>query len=235
MEDDIQKELKGYSSRQKAKILQRFFKTGKGDYGEGDLFLGISVPDIRKVCKKYFKNISFRELDTFLKSEFHEYRLFGLLTLTYMYEKGDEELRKEIFEYYLNNRRYVNNWDLIDTTAPKIVGEYIKNHSEARNILDELVVSDNLWDQRIAVLSTFAFLKDEDFDATLKFAKMLLNHEHDLMHKAVGWMLREVGKRDEKVLKEFLNKYYKRMPRTMLRYSIERFDKDERLRYLERL
>jgi len=235
MEDDIQKELKGYSSRQKAKILQRFFKTGKGDYGEGDLFLGISVPDIRKVCKKYFKNISFRELDIFLKSEFHEYRLFGLLTLTYMYEKGDEELRKEIFEYYLKNRRYINNWDLVDTTAPKIVGEYIKNHSEARNILDELVVSDSLWDQRIAVLSTFAFLKDGDFDTTLKFAEILLNHKHDLMHKAVGWMLREVGKRDDKVLKEFLNKYYKRMPRTMLRYSIERFDKDERLRYLEKL
>lgn len=235
MKDDIQKELKGYSSKHKAKVLQRFFKTGKGEYGEGDLFLGISVSDIRKVCKKYFNSISFKELDSFLRSEFHEYRLFALLTLTYRCEKGDEGLRKEIFEYYLDNRKYINNWDLVDTTAPKIVGEYIKNYGKGKAILDELVMSDSLWDQRIAVLSTFAFIRDGDFDTTLKFAKILFNHEHDLIHKAVGWMLREVGKRDVRVLREFLNKYYRKMPRTMLRYSIEKFDKDERLRYLGRI
>lgn len=234
----IIQDFKKLSSEEKAKGYKKFFKTGKGEYGEGDVFIGVAVPEVRKLCKKYLKEVSFDDLDFFISNEIHEYRLFALLILTYMYEntkkkknsKKRERRQKEIYDYYIKNKRWINNWDLIDTTAPKIVGEYLKERD--KSILYELIESDSIWDQRIAILSTFAFIKEEDFKEILRFSELLLNHEHHLIHKALGWMLREVGKRDVEVLKEFLNKYMDKMPRTMLRYAIEKFNRKERLRYL---
>lgn len=230
--DSIVKDLKSYSSKEKAVVYQRFFKTGKGEYGEGDMFIGITVPNIRKVCTKYFNDLSFNDLDFFVKNDIHEYRLFGLLVLTYKFKGASELERKDIFEYYLRNTKYINNWDLVDVTAPKIVGEYLKD--KKRDVLYGLVKSSNLWEQRIAVVCTYVFIQEDDFKEILFFAKYLLPHEHDLIHKAVGWMLREVGKRDMDVLRKFLDKYVTKMPRTMLRYSIEKMDEQERLGYLRR-
>ena len=234
----IIKELKKVSSSKKAKIHQRFFKTGKGEYGEGDVFIGVTVPNIRSICKKYLKEISLRDLNFFITHEVHEYRLFALLILTYMYERSEkekilkikEEKQKEIFDYYIKHIRWINNWDLVDVTAPKIVGQYLKDKD--RSLLYDLIESKSIWEQRIAILSTFTFIKDNDFKEILSFSEMLLDHYHDLIHKALGWMLREVGKKDVDVLKKFLNKHVSKMPRTMLRYAIEKFDKEERLRYL---
>jgi 3-methyladenine DNA glycosylase AlkD len=228
MRKDIVKDLQQYSSKEKAKILQRFFKTGKGEYGEGDVFVGITVPNIRIVCKKYFKDITLEELDPFLTNEIHEYRLFALLTLVCKFEKADEKLKKDIYEYYLKNTEYINNWDLVDLTAPKIM----VNAEEAR--LHRLIVSKNMWEQRIAILSTLPDIKKGQFNNILAFSEKLINHEHNLIHKALGWMLREVGKRDIKVLRKFLDEYYTQMPRVMLRYSIEKMEKDERDRYMGR-
>jgi len=228
MRKDIVKDLQSYSSKEKAKVLQRFFKTGKGEYGEGDVFVGITVPSIRSVAKKYYKDISFEELNPFLTDEIHEYRLFALLTLVYKFEKADEKVRKEIYEYYLKNTKYINNWDLVDLTAPKIM----VNAEEAR--LDRLIASENIWKQRIAILSTLPDIKKGQFNNILAFSQKLINHERDLIHKALGWMLREVGKKDIEVLRKFLNKYHDKMPRTMLRYSIEKMEKGERDRYMGR-
>ncbi len=231
-------DFKNVSSSEKAKIYQRFFKTGKGEYGEGDVFIGVTVPNIRSICKKYLKEISLRDLNFFITHEVHEYRLFALLILTYMYERSEkekilkikEEKQKEIFDYYIKHIRWINNWDLVDVTAPKIVGQYLKDKD--RSLLYDLIESKSIWEQRIAILSTFTFIKDNDFKEILSFSEMLLDHYHDLIHKALGWMLREVGKKDVDVLKKFLNKHVSKMPRTMLRYAIEKFDKEERLRYL---
>lgn len=230
--DDILGDFKKVSSKEKAQILQRFFKTGKGEYGEGDVFIGVVVPEIRRLCKKYYKDLTLKELDFFLHSKIHEYRLFALLCLTYKYEKADEKEQKKIFNYYLRNTKYINNWDLVDLSAPKIVGAYLREKD--RSVLYRLVKSNNLWEQRIAVLSTAPFIYMNDFKDIMRFAKILINHEHDLIHKAVGWMLREVGKKDIDVLRKFLDRYGSKMPRTMLRYSIEKFDKEERLIYLKK-
>jgi 3-methyladenine DNA glycosylase AlkD len=232
MREDIIKDLQQYSSREKSKILQRFFKTGKGEYGEGDIFVGITVPNIRSVAKKYYKEISFDELNDFVSSEIHEFRMFGLLTLTYKFEKAGEKLKEEIYNYYLKNTKYINNWDLVDVTAPKIVGKYLKDRP--RDILFELVKSENMWEQRIAILSTFVFIKNDQFEEILDFSKKLINHEHDLIHKALGWMLREVGKRDIDVLRKFLDEYHTAMSRVMLRYAIEKLEKSERDEYMGR-
>jgi 3-methyladenine DNA glycosylase AlkD len=229
--EELIKDLKQFSDEKQAKILSRFFKTGKGEYGEGDIFLGIKVPDIRKVAKKYVK-IELNEIQKTLDNKHHEVRLCGALILTYKYEKTKtEEEKKDIYEFYMKNYNAINNWDLVDLTAPKISGPYL--FDKDKKILHEWVESKNLWKRRIAVLSTFYFIRQNDFSDCLIFCQKLLGDKHDLMHKACGWMLREIGKRDEKVLTEFLDKYVKKMPRTMLRYSIERLEEKKRLYYLK--
>jgi 3-methyladenine DNA glycosylase AlkD len=246
LRNNILKDLKKVSSRETAVNSSRFFKTGQGEYGEGDVFVGIRTPEIRKISKKYLGDLKLGDLDFFLHNKIHEYRLFALITLTYMYNRTGrikdcskrKEQREKIYKYYLENRRRINNWDLVDVSAPKIVGEFLKDKGregkrrKERNVLDNLIKSDNLWDQRIAIVSTYTFIKQGDFEDILKFSKLLINHEHDLIHKALGWMLREVGKKDETVLKTFLDNYANKMPRTMLRYSIERLDEKERQKYL---
>ena len=223
-------ELKKYSSPQKAVILQRFFKTGKGQYGEGDKFIGVVVPDIRKVVKKY-QDLALTEVLSLLHSKIHEERLCALLILVNQYEKGDSKKQKQIFDLYLKNYKYINNWDLVDLTAPRVVGTYLID--KPKDILYRLAKSKNLWQRRVAILSTFAFIYQGDSRETIKISKILLHDQHDLIHKAVGWMLREVGKRcGQKELEFFLKKYYQQMPRTMLRYAIERLPEIRRKKYL---
>ncbi|MCK5466288.1 DNA alkylation repair protein [Candidatus Parcubacteria bacterium] len=227
----LKKELKELSNPKQAEILQRFFKTGKGEYGEGDIFLGVKVPEQRKVVGK-FEDLSLENLEKLLNSKVHEYRMSALFVLVKRYEKGDEREKNKIFKLYLKNTKNINNWDLVDISAPKIMGEYLLN--KPRNVLYKLAKSDNLWERRIAIISTFAFIRNNEFDDTLKIAKILLNDKHDLIHKAVGWMLREVGKRDQKTEEEFLKKHYSKMPRVMLRYAIERFEEKKRKFYLSK-
>ena len=233
LKEQIIKELESVSKKTKAEGFQRFFKTGKGEYGEGDVFAGITVPEIRDICKRYYKEMSLKDVEFFIQHKIHEYRLFGLLTLTYMWKKAEEEKRKEIYTLYVRNLKYINNWDLVDLSAPNIVGEYLLGRD--RSFLYELVKDNDLWKQRVAILATFAFIRKNDFKDTLKISELLLHHEHDLIHKAVGWMLREVGKRNQDVEERFLKKYYKEMPRTMLRYAIERFEEGKRQKYLKGL
>ncbi|MDD3386374.1 MAG: DNA alkylation repair protein [Candidatus Pacebacteria bacterium] len=222
---DIIKELQSKRDKKRAAILSRFFKTGKGEYGEGDIFLGIVVPVQRIIAKKYV-DIPFRDIQKLLNSKIHEYRLTGLLILV---EKKDKE---KVFDFYLKNTKNINNWDLVDLSAPKIIGDYLNN--KKREILYSLAVSDNLWERRISIVSTFSFIKNNDFKETIKIAEILLNDKHDLIQKAVGWMLREVGKRDKDIEKDFLDKYYRNMPRTMLRYSIEKFSPKEKEFYMKK-
>ena len=239
--------LREVADVEKAEILQRFFKTGVGEYGEGDVFLGLRVPQVRAVVKGVVKRLSLSDVQELLGSKYHEERLAGVLILVEKFrtcatkENGtrmnaDERgclNREKIFDFYLDSaqRGRINNWDLVDLSAPKIVGAYLKDKD--RRVLYELANSENLWERRIAVISTFAFIRDDDFEDTLKIAEMLLDDEHDLIHKAVGWMLREVGKRDQRVLEGFLKRFYKKMPRVMLRYSIERFEEGRRRAYIE--
>lgn len=217
------KDLDILKNPEKAKILQKFFKTGKGEYGEGDVFLGITVPEIRKIAKVK-KDLSFSEIQKLLESKYHEYRLTGLLLLTY------KPLTKDVVNFYLKNTRYVNNWDLVDLTAYKILGMWLLNKD--RSILYSLAQSKNMWEQRIAIVATWAFIRQKQFEDTLNISESLLTHKHDLIHKAVGWMLREVGKKDEQVLRKFLKKNLARMSRTTLRYAIERLL--DRKKYLEK-
>lgn len=224
---NIEKELQSKKDPIRAKILSRFFKTGKGEYGEGDIFLGIVVPIQRAIAKKY-KDVSLKEIQKLLDSKIHEYRLTGLLVLVEKY-KEDKEL---VYNFYIKNFRNINNWDLVDLTAPKIMGDFLKD--KKKDILYSLAISDDLWERRISIIVTFAFIKDNDFKDALKISKILLNDKHDLIHKAVGWMLREVGKRNKDFEKEFLDKYYRIMPRTMLRYSIEKFDPKEKEFYMKK-
>ncbi|MEJ2272130.1 MAG: DNA alkylation repair protein [Candidatus Bathyarchaeota archaeon] len=229
MLNQIKNELLLVSDRERAKKLSSFFKTEKGEYGEGDVFLGISVPQQRKVAKKY-TDLPLNQIKKLLSSKFHEYRLTALIILVLKYGKADYLKKKEIFDFYLENTEFVNNWDLVDLSSPKIVGDFLITND--RSILFDLVNSDNLWERRIAVLATFYFIRNDDFEDALSISKLLISDSHDLIHKAVGWMLREIGKRNKNVLKNFLNKYYKQMPRTMLRYSIEKFNEEERKHYL---
>lgn len=207
----------------------RFFKTAPGEYGSGDKFLGIRVPVIRQAVKK-FETISLPVTTKLLKSEYHEIRLFALLVLVANYSKADDHGKKIIYELYLNNTQYINNWDLVDSSAHKIVGIHLENKDKAD--LYKLSKSASLWERRIAIISTFHFIRNNQFDDTLKISRQLLDDEEDLIHKAVGWMLRETGKRDKNVETAFLNRHYQAMPRTMLRYAIEKFSKEERQRYL---
>lgn len=226
----LRKEIKSVSNTEKAKFLQRFFKTGKGEYAEGDLFLGIVVPVQRQIARKY-KELSFTDLKKLITSKYHEERLIALLILVERFKKADEVEKEKIVSFYLDNRKGINNWDLVDLSAPKILGEYLLDKD--RKILYKFAKSDNLWEKRIAVLSTFTFIRNNDFNDALNIYEIVVNNNHDLIHKAVGWMLRELGKIELKTEEKFLKKYYKTMPRTMLRYAIEKFPEKKRKDYLE--
>ena len=225
----IQKYLRQFASKEKARLLQGFFKTGPGQYGEGDLFLGVMVPNIRRTVKE-FSGAPLSEVLKILRSSFHEERVLALLLMVHKFEKGDDDARKRVYTLYLKNTKYINNWDLVDLSAPKIVGPYLDGGS--RSLLYRFVRSKNLWERRIAILSTFPYIRKGDFADALALSETLLADDHDLMHKAVGWMLREVGKKDVAVLEGFLRKHHRRMPRTTLRYAIERFPEAKRKRYL---
>lgn len=227
----VQQELEQYIDPVKREYLPYFFKTGKGQYGEGDKFLGIVVPNIRMVAKLH-KDEPFEVMVDLLQSEWHECRLCALLMLVERFKKSDEEGRKAIYDFYLTQTTRINNWDLVDLSAPGIVGEFLKDKS--RDDLYRLVDSSLLWDQRIAVVSTYTLIKNNDFIDILALSERLLHHKHDLMQKAVGWMLREMGKRNKDLLVQFLEKNAKTMPRTMLRYSIEKFTDEERKEFMKK-
>lgn len=226
---DLQKELKKLGSLERAKSSLRFFKTGKGQYGEGDKFLGITVPEQRKVAKK-FKDLPLTEVKKLLWSKIHEDRFVALEILVFKYKEGSETERKKIVNFYLKNRKQVNNWDLVDTSAYLILGNWLLDKD--RSILYKLAKSKNIWDRRIAIVSTFEFIRNKQFEDTLKISETLLGDSHDLIHKASGWMLREVGKKSSPTLEKFLKKHAKIMPRTMLRYAIEKFPEEKRKEYL---
>lgn len=228
---EIQRELETYIDPVKREYLPRFFKTGEGEYGEGDRFLGVVVPNTRIVAKKY-KDADFEVVKELLQSPWHECRLCALLILVERFKKSGEAERKKIYDFYLSQTARVNNWDLVDLSAPTIVGGYLLD--KPRNDLYRLAESPLLWDQRIAVVATYTLIKNDDFIDILSLAELLLHHPHDLMHKATGWMLREMGKRQKDLLCQFLDKHHKVMPRTMLRYSIEKFDEDERRYYMKK-
>lgn len=229
---DIRQELRKLANPQKAKDLQEFFKTGRGEYGEGDMFLGVMVPQTRKLARKY-QTIKFEEIIDILHSKMHEERLLALLIMVFQFQKGDESEKRKIYNAYLRQIKFINNWDLVDLTAHKILGEYLRK--KPKDILFKLAKSGNLWERRISIIATFNFIKNNEFSESLKIAEMLLRDEEDLIHKAVGWMLREIGKRDLRREEDFLEKHCLVMPRIMLRYAIERFPKRKRLYYIRKI
>jgi len=261
----LEKDLSAAKNPKQAKQLQRFFKTSPGEYGHGDIFLGIKVPAQRKICEKYI-NLNFTEIQKLLNSKIHEHRFCALIILISKYQKASDAEKKKIINFYIKNSERINpvrnrsprggrspslkaravsnginNWDLVDVSAPKIVGEYLLNKNPSaklrtsKAILYKLANSKNLWQKRIAILATLTFIKNNQFSDCLKISKILLKDRHDLIHKAVGWMLREIGKRNKKVEIEFLNNYAHEMPRTMLRYAIEKFPKKERVHFLRKI
>ena len=244
--NSVKQKLSKLRNKEKATLLSRFFKTGKGEYGEGDIFWGVNVPEQRKIAKESL-NLSFKELQELLENPVHEFRLTSLLILTYKYKSKIknqkskfkvesqnsnliERENKQIFNFYIKNIKYINNWDLVDVSCHKIVGAYL--FDKDRKQLYKLAHSKKLWEKRIAIISTFYFIARNDFSDSIKIAEILLSDKHDLIHKAVGWMLREVGKRDENLLHNFLKKNIKKMPRTSLRYAIERLPNEFRQYYL---
>jgi len=229
----IKEELRKLSNPKKVVILQRFFKTGPGEYAQGDKFLGLTVPQIRKISKQY-SGMDIDDAANLLRSGYHEERLAALFIMVSQFKKGDGKSKEKIFKVYASNTKYINNWDLIDLTAGHIVGAHLEN--KPKGLLCQFARSKDLWKKRISILATFEYIYKGKPQETLKIAQILLNDEHDLIHKAVGWMLREVGKRcSQKTEEEFLQKYYKKMPRTMLRYAIERFPEKLRQKYLKGL
>lgn len=227
---NLKKDLARYSNKGKAIVLARFFKTGKGQYGEGDKFIGVVVPNAREIARKY-TDISLSLVASLIKSEIHEERLVAILILVDKFKKGNEKIKTEIFEFYLTHTKNINNWDLVDLSAPNILGTYLLNKN--RVILIRLAKSKNLWERRIAIIATFAFIYVGEFEWTFKIVEILMKDEHDLIHKACGWMLREMGKRvSERELEKFLDKNALKMPRTMLRYAIERLPEKKRKYYL---
>ena len=226
----IQIELRKLAKPEKIPIYKNFFKTGKGEYGEGDEFIGVTVPDSRKVAKANI-DISYEDLAQIVKSRIHEDRLCGLIILVYKFEKAKTEQEKQrAVDCYLKYHLFGNNWDLVDVIAPKILGPWLIHRD--KSLLYEYAHSSSLWERRIAILTTLHFIRQGEFKDTIKISQILLNDEHDLIHKAVGWMLREIGKKDQRELVDFLNKHYKNMPRTMLRYSIERLSEQLKSSYL---
>ncbi|MDD2701611.1 MAG: DNA alkylation repair protein [Sideroxydans sp.] len=228
--DALIAQLHALASPQRAAISQNFFKTGPGQYGEGDVFIGITMPDLRALTKKH-RDVDLSTIRALLASGYHEVRMFALLLLIQFYQAADEAGQQAAFELYIGNTGYINNWDLVDVSAPHIVGCHL--WKRPRGILMQLARSDSLWERRIAILSTFYFIRKNDFDDTLRIAEVLLDDEHDLMHKAIGWMLREVGKRDQALEEHFLQQHYPRLARTALRYAIERFAPVLREKYLK--
>jgi 3-methyladenine DNA glycosylase AlkD len=228
---ELRSELKALANPEAAAFLQKYFKTGRGEYGEGDRFLGIKIPVLRGLARKY-KALPLEQAVDLLQSPYHEERMLALLLLVRMFEKGDEPLRKRIYQTYLSHTRFINNWDLVDTSAPHIVGAYLENRSKAP--LDKLSRSQSVWERRIAMLATQRYIKHGEFDDALRIADRLRKDEHDLIHKAAGWMLREIGQKDLVTLRAFLNQHHATMPRTMLRYAIEKLAPQERKLYLGR-
>lgn len=227
----LKKDFSKLANPSKAKLLQGFFKTRKGEYGEGDSFLGIVVPKQRKLVKKYASSLSLEDIQELLSTNIHEYRLTALLILVKQYKNAkDSEEKKKIFDFYLKNTKNINNWDLVDLSSRDIVGNFLLDKNRGK--LYELARSNRLWERRIAIISTSEFIRHRQFDDSIRLSEILLKDKHDLIHKAVGWMLREVGKKDIETLKQFLGNHYKVMPRTMLRYSIEKFPENERKFYL---
>lgn len=239
----LKKDLRKYATKKRATNLSRFFKTGPGEYGEGDKFIGVTVSNCRKIVRKY-KNLSLTQTQKLLNSKIHEERLIALLILVRQFEKANEITREKIYNFYLKNIKFVNNWDLVDLSSHKIIGGYLYENPhcattlqgttlKGSKLLNYLAKSENLWERRIAIISTAAYIRRGDFDKTLEIAEILLNDKRDLIHKAVGWMLREVGKKNQATEESFLKKHYKTMPRTMLRYAIEKFDEKTRKAYLK--
>ena len=228
---NISADIRALKNPEKIPIYQNFFKTGKGEYGEGDRFLGLTVPQCRKIAKQY-KTLPFSDISNLFQSAYHEERLVAVLILVEQFQKGNEKEKKIICEYYLANTKCINNWDLVDVSAHKIVGAYLIDKD--RTILYSLAKSNSLWEKRISIISTFWFINNKEYKDTFAISEILLHDTHDLIHKAVGWMLREVGKRiDQDIEEQFLRKHYKNMPRTMLRYAIERFPEELRQKYLK--
>ena len=226
----IQQRLKDLGNAQHATVSQRFFKTGPGQYGEGDVFIGVRVPVLRKLVKEYLA-LPLKDVQSLLRSKIHEERLLALLILVDKFKKGDPSIKKDIYDLYLKSTPFVNNWDLVDASAEHIVGAYLRDKNKTP--LQRLAKSDNLWERRISIMATFHFIKHHEFSQTLRISKMLLNDQQDLIHKAVGWMLREIGKRELVIQEGFLKDCYKVMPRTMLRYAIEKFPEPKRQHYLK--
>jgi len=233
MLEQLKKELNELRNPEQAKILQKFFKTGAGEYAEGDIFLGIKVPVQRLIAKKYI-GLNYSEIQQLLDNKIHEYRLIALLILIWKYKKSKKNRleQRKIFEFYLKNTHNINNWDLVDLSAPQILGEFLQK--EGADLLTNLAQSKNMWERRIAIISTYSFIKKRRFGETLAISEILLEDKHDLIHKAVGWMLREIGKRNKKMLELFLMQRYHKMPRVMLRYAIEKFPEDERKEWLKK-
>lgn len=224
MIEQLKSTLQDLADEEKAKIMMRFFKTGKGEYSEGDIFLGISVPNQRLIAKEFYQQVSLNDIKNLLNSDIHECRLTALLMLVLKYEKSkDEQIRKDIIDFYLAQTSQINNWDLVDTSCYKILGHYCF-HQKREELLFELADSDDLWEKRIAIVSTMYFIKQKSFSIVPEIVLKNLNHSHDLMHKANGWMLREMGKMNEEKLIEFLDEYTLQMPRTTLRYALEKID-----------
>lgn len=228
MLETLRKDIKKLSSKKRASASEKFFKTGEGEYGFGDVFVGLSVPQCRELSIKY-KYLTFEELYKLLRSEVHEERLIALLIMVHNFQ-NEEMLQRRIYEFYLKNTKFVNNWDLVDSSADKIIGGYLMD--KPKDVIYKLAKSKNLWERRISIISTFHFIKNDEFEDTLAIAEILLPDENDLIQKAVGWMLREVGKRNEKLEVKFLKKHYKNMGRTSLRYSIEKFPEKSRQAYM---
>jgi 3-methyladenine DNA glycosylase AlkD len=229
---DLQKELAQASDPERARNLAWFFKTGKGEYGEGDVFCGITVPVMRKIAKRYL-HLRVSDVKKLLSSPIHEHRSVALEILVFQYEAGDAATKEKLFDFYLKNTRYINNWDLVDASAPYIVGEQLL--SKSREPLYQLARSSNLWERRIAIVATLALIRNDQLKDTFAISKLLLNDPHDLIHKAVGWMLREAGKRSTPAQLNFLEENYAAMPRTALRYAIERLPQAQRKRILKGL
>lgn len=222
MTNKIYNALVARSDEEKKIVLPRFFKTSKGQYGEGDMFIGVTVPNIREVAKE-FKDVNFNVIEDLIHSPWHEMRMCALLILV---NNSKKEVTKDTFDFYLSQTKYINNWDLVDLSAPQITGRFLLDKN--RDILYKLAESNLLWDNRIAIVSTLTFIRNNDLNDTYNLSLKMMHHKHDLMHKAIGWMLRETGKRDTKRLYDFVQEHKAIMPRTMLRYSIEKFDKETR-------
>jgi 3-methyladenine DNA glycosylase AlkD len=234
---EVEQALRSLRNTERAALSARYFKTGKGEYAEGDIFLGLTVPEVRTLVKKYYRSLSLTDVGHLLRNRYHEARLLALLVLVAKYEHTDDRKeQKAIFTLYTKHTRHINNWDLVDTSAPQIVGAYLSNnmeHEERLAFIKAYCRSRDLWKNRIIVLATFYQIRKGNEKMTYFVARSLLHHPHDLIHKSLGWMLREVGKRDRKILSSFLDENARVMPRTMLRYALEHYPKRERDMYMK--